>query len=256
MKRIVALLAGILVTGCTTLVPPPRTDVVDPESAREAWARVLDRFVDEAGEVDYPALTAAPADLDRYVAFIAATPAETFPAGPPRLAHLIDSYNALSMNNVIASGVPASHDGWRKVRFFLLREHLIGGRRLSLYKYENDVIRPYGDPRVHFALNCSAVSCPRLPRVPFGSGDLDDRLERETRRFFAEARNLRIDIPTRTLWLSAILDFYDSDFVPAHAVSLPAYANRYAPYPVPPDYRIRFAPYDWTIANSRRSESR
>ena len=31
-------------------------------------------------------------------------------------------------------------------------------------------------PRVHFALNCSAVPCPRLPRAPAG---LDDELQRQ-----------------------------------------------------------------------------
>ena len=42
---------------------------------------------------------------------------------------------------------------------------------MSLYTLENDVIRPLGDERVHFALNCMVVSCPRLPRVAFTQYD-------------------------------------------------------------------------------------
>lgn len=246
----VILLATL--TGCATLVPTPGSQPVpDARTATVAWATVLDRFVDEDGRVDFASLREDRADLDRYIAFVAATPFDEFPEGPRRLAHFINAYNALSMHNVLDSGIPATNAGWRKVRFFALREHLIGGRRLSLYRFENDVVRPLGEPRVHFALNCSSVSCPKLPRVPFNGDDLDAELEREARRFFGEERNFRIDPAARTVWMSEILDFYRSDFVPSRAPSLIAFANRYAAVPAPPDFRVRFNAYDWTIANSR-----
>ena len=54
------------------------------------------------------------------------------------------------------------------------------------------------------------------------------------------------------MWLSALLNFYPEDFVPQPAASLLAYANRYAPQPAPLDFNVRFTPYDWTVANSRR----
>lgn len=242
--------ACLLLQACTTLVRTPQTNVPDtPETARAAWARVLERFVDDDGYVDFAALRDDRADLDRYVAFVAATPADAFAPGAPRLAHHIDSYNALSMFNVIDSGIPRTHAGVAKLRFFVLREHTIGGRRLSLYRYENEVIRPLGDPRVHFALNCSAVSCPRLPRVPFGGGDLDARLDAETRAFFAQPRNLRVDTEARRVHVSALLDFYTADFVPAHAPSLLAWVARHTPEALPVDWPVVFEPYDWTIAN-------
>lgn len=237
-------------SACASLVPSPRVAAPPtPEAAAAAWGRVLERFVDDEGRVDFAALRADRADLDRYVAFIAALPPEALPAGPDRLAHYINSYNALSMYNVLESGIPRTHAGLRKIRFFVLREHVIGGRRWSLYAFENEVIRPLGEPRVHFVLNCSAVSCPRLPRRPFRGDELETQFERETRRFFAEARNFRVDQEGRTVWLSEIQRFYAEDFVPGHAPSLIAYANRYAPEPAPLDYRVRFTPYDWTIAN-------
>ena len=109
------------------------------------------------------------------------------------------------------------------------------------------------DPRIHFALNCSALSCPVLPRAPFTAEALDAELERETRAFFARPENFRVDAASRTVWLSQLLNFYSEDFVPQPAANLLAYANRYAPQPAPPEYTVRFTPYDWTIANSRRS---
>jgi hypothetical protein len=96
------------------------------------------------------------------------------------------------------------------------------------------------------------VSCPALPRTPFSAAALDAELERETRAFFARSDNFRIDAASRTVWLSELLNFYPEDFVPQPAASLLAYANRFALQAAPLDYSVRFTPYDWTIANSRR----
>lgn len=256
LATLLAALLPALLGGCSTLVPAPAAPPSTSQAALAAWARVLDRFVDERGEVDFPALARDRADLDRYVRHVADSPLEQWPNGPQRLAHMINAYNALSMFNVIESGIPATHAGLNKVTFFLLRKLVIGGRSMSLYSFENAVIRPYahGEPRIHFALNCSALSCPALPRTPFEASTLHAELERETRAFFARRENFRIDSGTSTVWLSELLAFYPADFVPVAADSLLAYANRYAPQPAPPGFRVRFTPYDWTIANSRRAE--
>jgi len=254
--RFAALLFAFVATACTVGVPPPPAHqplAAGRGDAIAAYARVLQRFVDDRGAVDFQALAADRADLDTYVRFIAATPLESFAPGDERLAHYIDSYNALSMFNVIGSGIPESHAGWRKVVFFALRRFDVGGRRLSLYAYENDVIRKEGDPRIHFALNCSAAGCPRLPREPFTAALLQNQLDRETRRFFASADHLRIDHAGRTVYVSELLDFYREDFVAA-AGSLTAFVNRYASPPVPESYALRFIPFDWTIADSRRRQ--
>jgi len=251
--RFAALLFAFVTAACTVVGPPP---VQEPLArgrgdAIAAYARVLQRFVDDHGAVDFEALAHDRAGLDTYVRFIAATPLESFAAGDERLAHYINSYNALSMFNVVESGVPETHAGWRKVAFFVLRRFDIGGRHLSLHAYENDVIRKEGDPRIHFALNCSARGCPRLPREPFTPALLQSQLDGETRRFFASAGHLRIDHAGRTAYVSELLDFYREDFIAA-AGSLTSFVNRYAPQPVPESYELRFIPFDWTIADSRR----
>ena len=253
-----ALLAIVLalLAGCSTLVPAPSGPASTPQAALAAWARALASHVNARGEVDFQALASDRADLEHYVRHLAQTPLLSLPEGPVRLAHMINAYNALSMFNVVQSGIPPTHSGWAKLRFFVLRKFDIGGQALSLYSFENDVIRPttraLNDPRVHFALNCSAVSCPVLPRVPFTAEALDAELERETQAFFAREENFRIDAGQRTVWLSELLNFYPEDFVPQPAASLLAYANRYVLQPAPLDFKVRFTPYDWTVANSRR----
>ncbi len=256
-----ALIAAalLLLAGCSTLVQVPSGSAAGPPlaDADRGYARVLQRHVNDRGEVDFAALRDDIGDsgiraLEAYVLAIAATPLNSAPDANARLAHMINAYNALSMYNVIASGIPASHDGLAKVKFFVLRKFEIGGTALSLYAFENDIIRKLNDPRVHFALNCAAVSCPVLPRVPFTAVNLNEELDRETRNFFARPENLRIDDGQRTVFFNEILHFYTEDFTPAHAPSLILYAQRYSTKTIPPDYAVAFTRYDWTIANSAR----
>jgi hypothetical protein len=103
-----------------------------------------------------------------------------------------------------------------------------------------------GDPRVHFALNCMSVSCPRLPRAGLTGNGLDQELDAAAREFVGEDRNVHVDRAARTVTLSGIFDFYTSDFL-AKAPSLIAYVNRYRTDPVPTGYRVVFADYDWAI---------
>jgi Protein of unknown function, DUF547 len=246
-------LITLLLCGCTTLVPMPEPPTTQQsESPSDAYRRILQTYVNERGEVDFPKLQKHRADLDTYIAHIAQLPAASISNPNLRLAHYINSYNALSMYNVLASDIPKTHAGWAKIRFFYLREFRIGGKRMSLYSYENDVIRNLKEPRVHFALNCSALGCPALPRTPFTAAGLYEELDREARKFFSEKRNLRIDHSSKTVYLSELMDFYTDDFITKTITSLSAYVNQYAPEKIPEDYTIEFIPYDWTVANSER----
>ena len=259
-RAAVAALLLTAIAGCATRVVMPNAPPATAPVAQAAWARVLDRFVNQRGEVDFAALSQDRADLDRYVRYVADTPLPSDAASPAnkneRLAHLINAYNALSMFNVIESGIPRTHAGLNKLTFFVNRKLRIGGEQRSLYSFENDVIRAYtrsiGEPRVHFALNCSALACPVLPRTPFAAVDLPQQLAHESAAFFARPENFRVDHAARTVWLSEILNFYAEDFVPEHGRNLIDYANRHVATPAPIDYTVRFTPYDWTVANSRR----
>lgn len=256
MKSIVwfgLLLTVAILSGCATVVQVARPGAAggggDP---LVGYARVLQRFVNDRGEVDFPALAADPKDLEAYVAAVGTIRVDDIADANDRLAHYLNSYNALSMYNVVASGIPESHAGYAKVRFFYQRKFLIGGKHLSLYEYENDVIRPLGDPRVHFALNCSALGCPVLPKAPFSGARVQAELEREARKFLNEERNVRLDFKERVAHLNQILEFYTNDFLDAKTPDLITFVNRYRDTPIPPDFTEQFIEYDWTVANSRR----
>lgn len=270
-----------LLASCSTLVSPqPQLLAEAAGSTPAAFAHddldaVQRRHVDEHGNVDYAAMQRDSDAIERYYARIAAVSPDShpglFPTDAHRLAFWINAYNGTVLMSVtrlypLASvqdvGVP-----WYlfflpdTAGFFYLRQHLIGGERISLYDLENTIIRGrIDDPRIHFALNCASAGCPRLPDRAFRPESLDADLDRETRRFFAEPRNLTVDREQGTVRLSQILEWYASDFVDWLArhgdgeTSLLAYAARYAPEDVAAElrgrasgYRIEFTPYDWRL---------
>ena len=241
------LLMLIALAGCATTLPVPNAEPGDPAAA---WARVLHRHVDASGRVDFAGLTAADADLRSWIAEIASrAPNNTPGAFATRaevLAFHINAYNGLAMYAVLAAGIPERLSLADRVRFFKLTRQVIGGMAISLYDYENDIIRPIGDPRVHFALNCMAASCPRLPRSPFTAAGIEAELESASREFFNDPRHVALDETANSVRVSAILDFYPEDFL-AKAPSLRAYVNRYRSIPLPDSASFGFLDYDWTI---------
>ena len=48
------LLCLLWLAGCTTLVATPQRDPPTAAAATAAWARVLQEFVNDRGEVDFP----------------------------------------------------------------------------------------------------------------------------------------------------------------------------------------------------------
>lgn len=249
MIKLLLSMSFLLLIGCA--VPRPNfTELTTSDPPYTAWQRVLERHVDDQGRVNFAAVARERADLDRFVAWVydngPNNRPERFPTKNHVLAFHLNAYNALAMHKVIEKDIPQTLAGLRKIGFFFFGNVQVGGESMSLYAYEKDMIRPLGDPRVHVALNCMSIGCPRLPREPFLPERLEEQLEREAKLFFNEARNVQVDDANRTAKYSEILDFYTVDFL-LKAPSLTAYVNRYRNIPVPENYSVGFVPYDWTI---------
>jgi hypothetical protein len=220
------------------------------------WSGVLARYVDDRGRTDFHGLAANPGGLDRVVAFIAETAPSNrpdwFPDRNSKIAFYINAYNALAMYGVVQKGIPSSLDGLRKFTFFYLQNFTIGGKFMSLYALENDIIRPMGEERIHFALNCMVVGCPRLPRTAFSAAVLGSQLRTVAQTFVGETRNVEVDSSLHLVSLSSIFSFYTQDFL-AHAPSLIGYVNGYRQSAIPTNYDVKFIDYDWTVNDQHRA---
>lgn len=247
----IGVLAGVLAVVLAMAirgfhVKVPDGPMVGEGEANAAYSRVLESHVDGRGRVDFQRLAGDLDDIEAYLRWVAVAD-DSGMDGDERLAFHINAYNALAMYNVVRQDFPEGFETLLdKVRFFYLPKHDVAGERVSLYDFENDGIRPESDARVHHALNCMAKGCPRLPRTPFTAANLQSELDRETRRFFDEDRNVRVDDGKRTVRVTGLVDLYPDDYL-ADAPTLAAYVNEWRKEPVPEDYEVEFIPYDWRL---------
>jgi hypothetical protein len=157
---------------------------------------VLKAAVDAQGRVDFHALIAHHADLDRYVAWIYERSPERWPDLYRTRAHAVafhvNAYNALVLYNLLQAGVPDSLSRSERKRLFEKRKLLVGGQPLTLAAYREQVLG-FGDPRLRFAITRHAMSDPPLAREPYGAAALDAQLDRAERAFFADERKLSLD---------------------------------------------------------------
>ena len=270
---------GLLgLTGCKTLVAPlPQLAPEPPPAVPDLalFADVLGGAVDGEGNVDYAGLKRVPEALERAYAQVATVSPDSHPALFPteadRLAYWINAYNVATLASVVRlyplDSVADLGPPWYlwfirdTAGFFYFRQSVFGGERYDLYTLENEIVRArFDDPRFHFALNCASAGCPRLPREPFDPARLEAQLDRETRLFFAEPRNLTIDADAGIVWLSQILEWYAADYVGEDVgadglqAALFDYVARYAPAASgallkgeAAAYELRFVPYDWRL---------
>jgi hypothetical protein len=249
-----ALLALVLAAaGCAAdppYVPSPMTGEPTPTHPPEdAWARVLKASVDARGAVDFDALMANHADLDRYVAWIYQRAPERWPnlykTRAHELAYHVNAYNALVLYNYLQSGLPQSFSVLERRQFFGKHKLFVGGRPLTLQEYR-EIIRRLGEPRLAFALSDQLERDPFLAREPYRASTLEAQLDRAARGFLADERNVRVDDARRTVTLAPLLEAYAADF-PGGAPSLTAYVNRYRDAAVPAAYEVRFAGTEWKV---------
>ncbi len=231
--------------------------------SNDDWNSVLSQYVDERGFVDYQALNGSREQFDRYVYSIKTmgpkTNPELFPTQNDKLAYYINAYNALVFEGVLNRG-PEEKSVWRGLisglNFFIRMKVMIDGAQTNLKKLEDEVIREqFKDPRIHAAINCASISCPRLPQHAFEVDQLDQQLETAIKEFVNSEANVRVDNNAKKLYLSKIFDWFEDDFLEYETMqgnsnpSLVSYINRYrsTDNQIPFGYKIEFLKYNKDI---------
>lgn len=177
-----------------------------------AYESLLKSYVSSAGLVDYDGFIKDRAILDEYLARLGAAVPSGFGSDDERNAFYINAYNAFTIRDVL-DDVYKKTDSVKKVDgFWDKKKHRVGGEDLTLDKIEK-ISRDYKDPRVHFAVNCASLGCPRLQQFAFNGAKLQEQFEFITKDFLSdEARGMKIDRARNKVWISRIFSWYAGDF--------------------------------------------
>ena len=101
-------------------------------------------------------------------------------------AFYINLYNALTLD-LVASNMPVT--SIKKIsRPWAKKLYVNGGDKFSLDHIEHKILRPMGDYRIHFAINCASIGCPDLRAEPYTSAKLSRQLGEQMKLFLADKR--------------------------------------------------------------------
>lgn len=256
------LTVGLCLLSACSSMPFERVNV--PLQSRQArvvdsldhsrFDSVLQRFVDDDGLVDYAGLVRQRDGLDAYLDSLADVDVGRLIDADEQKAYWINAYNAITLAGIArhypTPGIRALHGFWDRVMANC------GGRDVTLNEIENSILRPWGDPRIHMAINCASLSCPRLWNHAYTGKDLDAQLHRAAQTFLGDPRRNRFDADQRRAEVSMIFSWFAADFEVAPYSGARGFLRRHAPN-LPwatDDYEIRYLPYDWSLNDQRHAD--
>ena len=203
----------------------PRWQAHDPASTATidhgSWKGLLETYVSpDANGVhrfDYAGVSAADGlELDRYIADLAGLPIDDF-GRDEQLAYWINLYNALTVRVVL------QHHPVESIRDIDISPGLfsdgpwdkdlvtVAGEDLTLNDIEHRILRPiWGDPRIHYAVNCASIGCPNLSRMAFTGANTEALLEMAARDYVNSPRGARLE--NGRLIVSSIYVWFQEDF--------------------------------------------
>lgn len=186
-----------------------------------------------------------------------------------RLAFWLNIYNAFGQ--LLLQDASNHNKDSRKI--YQQKVIIISGKNLSLDDIEHGILRrsqwKYGlgyikkpiaddfekkfrveevDPRIHFALNCGASSCP--PIKFYQTATLENQLDLATQAYLGEEADY--DKEEDILVLPKIMSWYRGDFGGKQGII--HFAKKYHIIPRSVEPHIMFKEYDWSLSLNKFSE--
>ena len=203
--------------------------------------------------VDYDGFKSDESRLDQYLAVLEQTEIRDLDRNE-QFAFYINAYNAWTIK-LILSGYPGI-DSIKDLGSFLKspwkkKIARIDGAVVTLDHIEHDILRPrFKDPRLHFAINCAAYSCPPLYPRAFTGSLLDRQLDEASRLFINNSK--RNYLKGNTLFVSKIFKWFGEDFNGDISGFFLKYAEgelKQNLLATKDSIRIKYLPYDWSLNN-------
>ncbi|QDA62443.1 DUF547 domain-containing protein [Hymenobacter jejuensis] len=220
--------------------------------SQEPFDALLKKYVDEQGMVNYRAFRADSSKLNAYLTTVSNTLPNEQWSQNDQLAYWLNAYNAFTIQRVLR-GYPVKsirqlggdktlvNTVWDQ-RFIRLDKE-----KYSLNDLEQRLIRrKFNEYRVHFALVCAAMSCPKLRREAYVGSRLNQQLEDQARDFINDPAKNKL-APANAPQVSEIFNFYPGDFKKGDN-TIQKTLNKYSAGPkVAADAPLKYLTYNWAL---------
>lgn len=220
--------------------------------SHNGFDQLLQTYVDGQGMVNYKGLLEDRSKLKSYLSVLENNAPQKSWTRDQKLAYWINAYNAYTLDLILehypvksikeigsSIKIPFVSTAW-DVKFIN-----IGGKEYDLNNIEHGIIRKeFDEPRIHFALVCAAVSCPKLQNRAYLPEKLDEQLTKAAKEFLANpAKNSFKSEKKATL--SKLFNWYGGDF--KKDGSLIDYINKYSPTRLDKNAKIDWMDYNWKL---------
>jgi hypothetical protein len=253
------LAAGTL-TAVAVVVPglnpvPTPTYAVAATSAlvdHGAFDKLLKKHVSAQGLVDYKGFKTDEAGFNQYLALLSKNPPAANWSKNDQMAYWINAYNAYTIRLILDHyPVQSIKDIGSKIKIpfvttpWAIKFFSIGGEKMSLDNIEHGILRKkFDDPRIHFALVCASMSCPRLRNEAYTAAQLEKQLDDQGRDFL---NNPAKNKPGKsTAQLSKYFDWYKGDWQ-KNGQSVAKWVNRYATTKMDETAKVTYLDYNWSL---------
>ncbi|NOQ71923.1 MAG: DUF547 domain-containing protein [Crocinitomix sp.] len=226
------------------------TSTAQEHLKHETWTALLTKYVDVEGHVNYAGFKTDEAALDDYLAVLSANhPNDTWDKGDV-LAFWINAYNAFTVKLIVKSypiksikelggSIYKVNTPW-DIKFIK-----IGDEVYDLNNIEHSIIRKnFDEPRIHFAVNCASISCPRLRSEAFVGSRIDEQLDDQARYFINN--KVKNDITKKCANLSKIFKWFKGDFT-ANGGSVVDFINKYSDVKITKKTKRNDLDYNWNL---------
>lgn len=243
-----AVTAGFSPPSPTAHSPTPLVEeMLEPTPGlpnHDIWNQLLKIYVSDQGKVNYKGLKQSATRLDVYLKQLVDQAPESGWTKDQELAYWINVYNAFTVKLIVDNYPVKSIMDIDSGKPWDRKWIRIGGNTYSLSEIENDVIRKkFNEPRIHFAVNCASVSCPKLLNEAYTADKLNTQLEVQSKAYINNP--LHNSITATSASISELFNWYKADFVKGG--TLIDFLNRFSEVKLNPTATLAYKQYDWRL---------
>lgn len=212
---------------------------------------LLKKHVTPAGAVDYKGIIKDSLQLNQYLKLLSDNPPQKSWSRDEQLAYWINAYNAFTLQLIIRNyPLKSIKDIGSKVKIpfvntpWDIKFIRIGKETFDLNNIEHGILRDkFKEPRIHFAIVCASVSCPKLLNEAYEGKQVQQQLEAQARDFINDRS--RNKISPNAAQVSQIFNWFRGDFT--RQGTLTEFLNRYSTVKINKNARVTYLEYNWSL---------